>query len=154
MEVHIATAISEPPPRSPIHILESSRAVQWCVRVCVCWAVKGSLLWVCSSSGCTREWEKDPDVKLETGRGEGGWMEGLGRMWSERADLPVSNGWHTHTHTHTHTRTHRCIYSHTPKQRCMKICSAVLSTEMDWVNHTHSHSSAGRDLILKLAYCV
>lgn len=31
--------------------------------------MKGSLLRVCSSSVCTREREKDPDVKLETGRG-------------------------------------------------------------------------------------
>lgn len=58
-----------------------------------------------SSSVCTREWEKDPDVKLET-VGGGGWgVEGLGWMWLERADVPVSNGWHSHTCPHAHVDT-------------------------------------------------
>lgn len=71
-------------------------------RACVCWAVKGSLLREYCSSVSTREPEKDPDVKLETEqeeRGGGGWNQ-----CDQRADLPVSHGWHSHTYINAHTR--------------------------------------------------
>lgn len=52
---------SAPPPAEPSCV---------CVRACLS-LLRGAYC-VCSSSVCTREWEKDLDVKLETEKGVDG----------------------------------------------------------------------------------
>lgn len=109
MEVHIATAISEPPPRSPIHILESSRAVQWCVRVCVLScegkpAVSVQLVWLHTWVG------ERPRCEARDRKGGGGLVGGI-RADVIRESWSACQQWLAHAHTHTHTSMH--LFSHT-----------------------------------------
>lgn len=112
---------------SSAHILKLQQ--QWCVRVRVLSCEgKGreAVFERASSPVCTREWEKDPDVKLETEEGEGWWwwMEGLGWMWLERADVPVSNGWHLHTCPHAHVDTSILAHRSGRTNRFAQLCAA------------------------------
>ena len=104
MEVHIATAISEPPPRSPIHILEPSRAVQWCVRVCVLScegkpAVSVQLVWLHTWVG------ERPRCEARDRKGGGG-LDGGIRADVIRESWSACQQWLAHAHTHTHAHAH------------------------------------------------
>lgn len=57
-------------------------------------------------------------------KGRGGWMEGLGWMWSERAVVPVSNGWHSHTCPHAHVDTSILAHGSSRTKRFAQLCGA------------------------------
>lgn len=105
-----------PSPLTNHHHKAEPRSAVMCV--CVCWDVKGSLLWACSSSVCTREWERDPDVKLESERGRG--MDGGIRAGVIRESGSASQQWFALTHTHTHTSMH--LFSHTAAYKDLLRC--------------------------------
>lgn len=58
------------------------------------------------------------------GRGGDGWMEGLGWMWSERAVVPVSNGWHSRTCPHAHVDTSILAHGSSRAKRFAQLCGA------------------------------
>lgn len=112
IEVHTATAILEHPPRSPIHILKLSWAVQWCVCMYVCVLSCEGKPAVSVQLICLHTWVGErPRCEART-KGGGGVC---GRIKADviRESWSACQQWLALTHMPTHTHTSMHLYSHT-----------------------------------------
>ncbi len=150
IEVHRATAVSEPPPCSPIHIPKLSRAVQWCVCMWLCVCV---CVCVLSCEGkpavsvqlvCLHTWVGErPRCEARDRKGEGvcvcvGGMDGGIRADVIRESWSACQQWlalvHTQACTHSHIDTlDASILTH---RGALRFAQLPLQRKPDWTTHT------------------
>lgn len=114
IKVHTATAILEHSPRSPIHILKLSWAVQWCVCMYVCVLSCEGKPAVSVQLVCLHTWVGERP-RCEARTKGGGRVCVCGRIKADviRESWSACQQWLALTHMPTHTHTSMHLYSHT-----------------------------------------